>query len=246
MDCEKIIRYSDNVNVTSIHAFAEKVALVTDGADPIGKAIALQLALQGSYVLVGVPTGKAEDSSIEELKALGTLAAAISADLTTAEGAKHLVAGVEKAFGRLDLLVNCAKTDVHSAFMDTSEGDLNDAVAGRLIPLYFVTQAAVRLMSDRPKPRIVSIFPEGDANEDPITAGLHAAALAIMDQLSRTLPDKFRVNSIKVSEEMTHGDGDPELFRPTPKVSPDDVARIALFLLSGEAKAMNGEVITLN
>ncbi len=234
------------MNVTSIHAFAEKVALVTDGTDPIGKAIALQLALQGSYVLVGVPVGKAEDSSVEELKALGTLAAAIPADLTTAEGATHLVSEVDTAFGRLDLLVNCAKTKVHSAFMNTSEVDLNTAVASRLIPPYFVTQAAVRLMSDRPKPRIVSIFPLGDVGEEPLVAGLNAAALAIMEQLSRTLPDKFRVNSIKVSEEMRPGGGDPELFRPKPKVSPDDVARIALFLLSGEAKAMNGEVITLN
>ncbi len=234
------------MNVTSIHAFAEKVALVTDGTGPIGKAIALQLALQGSYVLVGVPVGMADDGSVDELKALGTLAAAIPCDLSTADGSDHLVSEVEKAFGRLDLLVNCAKTDVHSTFLNTSEADFKSAVAGGLLPLYFVTQAAVRLMSDRPKPRIVSIFSACEGGADPLAAGLNAAGITAMKGLSRALPDKFRINSIKVSQKISVGGGDPELFRPKPKVSPDDVARIALFLLSGEAKAMNGEVVALN
>ena len=35
----------------SVHAFAEKVALITDGTSPIGRAVALQLALQGALNL---------------------------------------------------------------------------------------------------------------------------------------------------------------------------------------------------
>ena len=39
----------------SVHAFAEKVALITDGSNPVGRAVAMQLALFGSYVIVGLP-----------------------------------------------------------------------------------------------------------------------------------------------------------------------------------------------
>ena len=50
------------MNVTSIHAFAEKVVLITDGTNSIGRAVAMQLALNGAYVIVGIP-GKAADGA---------------------------------------------------------------------------------------------------------------------------------------------------------------------------------------
>ena len=58
-----------------------------------------------------------------ELKSLGTLANAVKADISTVEGAKNLVAEVEKMFGRLDLLVNCLKLETDSIFDETNEKD---------------------------------------------------------------------------------------------------------------------------
>ena len=111
----------------SVHAFAEKVALITDGANPIGRAAAMQLALQGSYVIVGL-SSEEQSGAIEELKSLGTLANAVRADIATIEGAKHLVAEVEKMFGRIDLLINCLKLETDSAFDETSENVFDDAI----------------------------------------------------------------------------------------------------------------------
>ena len=75
----------------SQHAFSEKVALITDGTNPIGRAVAMQLALFGSYVIVGYPQSSDEDKrALEELKSLGTLANAVKADASTVEGAKKL------------------------------------------------------------------------------------------------------------------------------------------------------------
>ena len=111
----------------SVHAFAEKVALVTDGTNPVGRAVAMQLALLGSYVIVGLPADSKEDeNALNELKSLGTLANAVKADISTVEGAKNLVAEVEKMFGRLDLLVNCLKLETDSIFDETNEKDFDD------------------------------------------------------------------------------------------------------------------------
>ena len=81
----------------SVHAFSEKVAIVSDGTNPIGRAVALQLALLGSYVIVGFPQNSAENkSALQELQSLGTLANAVESDIRTVEGAKFLVGEVEE------------------------------------------------------------------------------------------------------------------------------------------------------
>jgi len=106
----------------SVHAFAEKVALITDGGNPIGRAVALQLALHGTYVIVGFAAGNdGTESVLSELETLGTLANAVKSDVSTIVGATNLVAEVEKMFGRIDLLVNCLKFQSDSEFEETME-----------------------------------------------------------------------------------------------------------------------------
>ena len=136
----------------SVHAFAEKVALITDGSNPVGRAVAMQLALFGSYVIVGLPLESEEHSSaLNELKSLGTLANAVKADISTVEGAKFLVAEVEKMFGRIDLLVNCLKLETDSAFDETSEKTFDDSVNANLKSGFFVTQEAIKIDETAPE-----------------------------------------------------------------------------------------------
>ncbi len=73
------------MSVQSVHQFAEKVALVTDGENPIGRAVALQLALQGCYVIVGFSNVSEENRrALRELESLGTLANSVETDVSTA------------------------------------------------------------------------------------------------------------------------------------------------------------------
>jgi len=68
------------MSVQSIHQFAEKVALISDAASPVGRAVAMQLALQGSYV---IGLFQDEVGSLDELAELGTLAHGLKADPST-------------------------------------------------------------------------------------------------------------------------------------------------------------------
>lgn len=232
----------------SVHAFAEKVALITDGANPVGRAVAMQLALQGSYVIVGISSDE-QISAIEELKSLGTLANAVKADISTVEGAKTLVSEVEKMFGRIDLLVNCLKLETDSAFDETSEKTFDDAVNSNLKSTFFVTQESLKLMKTRPKPKIVNLVSALDTPETEMNVLFAAAQNALVGftkSLAKNLPKNFRVNAVAVSEKQTKNENlDAELFRAKKGISEDDIARTIVYLLSSEAIGLNGQILTL-
>lgn len=120
----------------SIHAFAEKVTLIINGGEGVGRAVALQLALQGAYVVVAF-SGESEENrrALDELKSLGTLAHSIEYT-----DAKVLIDEVDKIYGRIDLLVNCVKSGADSAFQINT-----------------ITEESLRLMKTRPKPTIVNV-----------------------------------------------------------------------------------------
>lgn len=234
----------------SIHQFAEKVTLITDGTSPIGRAVAMQLALQGSYVIVGDPRpSQSSRDSLNELRSLGTLAHSIEADAATENGARALIEAVDNTFGRLDLLVNCLKFVPESSFEETTDADVENAVRANFGSAYFVTQEALRLMTPRPKPKIVNIAPNVDseqARRSPLFAAMRAAVIGYTSSLAAYLPGHFRVNCVDiVSESAPAAAGlDPELFPVRPSFNADDAARVITYLLSSEAAALNGQVFT--
>ena len=234
----------------SVHAFAEKVALITDGSNPVGRAVAMQLALFGSYVIVCLPVeSKEEEHALNELKSLGTLANAVKADVSTVEGAKHLVSEVEKMFGRIDLLVNCLKLETDSMFDETNEKTFDSSINANLKSVFFVTQEALKLMKPRPKPKIVNLVsaidtPETETNV--LFAASQNSVIGLTKSLAKSLPKNFRVNAVAVSEKQKQTENlDAELFRAKKGISADDIARTIVYLLSSEAIGLNGQVLTV-
>ena len=234
----------------SVHAFAEKVALITDGANPIGRAVALQLALQGCYVIVGFSQiSEGNRRALSELRNLGTLASAVEADISTVEGAKQLVGEVEKMFGRLDLLVNCLKFKSNSSFEEVTEDVFSKTFDVNLKAAFFVTQEAIRLMKSRPKPKIVNVasaFDTPDTERNILFASSQNALLGFTKSLAAFLPKNFRINAVAVSAKQSPQENlDAELFRPKSGVSEDDAARTIVYLLSSEAIALNGQILKI-
>jgi 3-oxoacyl-[acyl-carrier protein] reductase len=232
----------------SIHAFAEKVAVISDGENPIGRAVALQLALQGAYVIVGFAnSSESGKRAIGELQNLGTLAHAVEADISTVEGAKKLVAEVETMFGRIDLLVNCLKFRNDSTFDETTEEVFEKSFDANLKAAFFVTQEAIRLMKSRPKPKIVNVVSALDTDEtsqNVLFAASQKALIGLTESLAKSLPKNFRVNAVAVSEKQAQNENlDTELFRAKSGISEDDTARTVLFLLSSEAIGLNGQIL---
>lgn len=235
------------MSLPSIHQFAEKVALVSDASSPVGRAIAIQLALNGAFVLGMHPTGSGTSARwAAELAELGTLARSFGADGWTEAGARKAAEEVERTFGRLDILVNCLKFEPESSFQDITESGLSDTLMRNIGPAVFLPRSLTGLMAPRPRPTIVNVAATVEDAGDPLFAAAQAGLKDLTATLARVLPSSFRINGVEYLNGAGSGaEGEaigPGRKRPT---APDDVARAVMFLLSSESKAVNGNILRL-
>lgn len=244
MRCGKI----DKVSTHSTHQFAEKVALITDVIDPVGRAVALQLALNGAFVVVGVPPGSDPNDAVSDLRSLGTLAFAVEADLTSEKGRQALIGEVSRNFGRLDLLVNCLKFASESTFVKLIEPIADVGIAGKISANLLTTRAAFDLMAERPRARIVNVctLEATDLGSENIENAVVTGAIeGFTSHLAASLPSNFRANCVTVRTTAVEPVPLDELFRPKNTTEPDDIARVVLFLLSSESGSVNGQIVRL-
>ncbi|NLC38296.1 MAG: SDR family NAD(P)-dependent oxidoreductase, partial [Clostridia bacterium] len=86
-----------------------KTAIVTGSSRGIGKDIALALAGSGAKVVINyLENEKSARKVLKEIEALGGVALAIKADVSSVSEAELLVEEAVQFFGRLDILVNNA------------------------------------------------------------------------------------------------------------------------------------------
>ncbi|MCA1635644.1 MAG: SDR family NAD(P)-dependent oxidoreductase [Acidobacteria bacterium] len=221
----------------SFRGFAERVALVTCGAHGVGRAVALQLALEGAFVVVSHYAEDAEGARVlNELREMGTLALAVGGDLTRGEDVARVFRTIEESFGRLDLLVN-----VGGAVGDVTLGDLTEAawdasLDATLKSAFLCSREALRLMSKRPAPAIVNVASEAGltgAFGGADASAAHAGLVGLTKALARELAPRVRVNCVASG---ASGDGSP---------APDEVARAVIYLLSPEAVSVTGQTLVV-
>ncbi len=107
-----------------------KNALVTAGSRGIGRAIALALGERGANVVVNYRTSAdAAEQIVETISAGGGKAVAVQADLGVPEDVARLFEEAERAFGRLDIVVNNVGVNLVAPLAETSEDDFDRTVA---------------------------------------------------------------------------------------------------------------------
>ena len=85
-----------------------KVALITGGAQGIGRAIALLFARQGAKVAISDINLQKARETCQEVESLGGQAMAISGNVADAKAAEAMMEQAVEKFGGLDILVNNA------------------------------------------------------------------------------------------------------------------------------------------
>ena len=100
-----------------------RIALVTGAGSGIGRATAHVFAAEGAYVYVTDVNGEAAQIVAAELAATGAGAHAVTADVSRGQDVTAMFRAVEKAHGRLDVVVNNAGLNVRGDFRHLSDAD---------------------------------------------------------------------------------------------------------------------------
>ena len=238
---------------------ADKVAIVTGASKGIGAGIAKALAAEGAAVVVNYASSKAgADAVVSEITAAGGKAIAVQADVAKAEQAQALVDAAVKEFGRLDVLVNNSGVYEFASLDATTEELYRRTFDVNVLGVLLTTQAAAKHLGEGASvinisSAVTSLFPA----ESAVYTGTKGAVDAITGVLANELgPRKIRVNAINpgvVETEGTHAAGfvGSEFFdaiigqTPLGRVGyPDDIAAIAVFLASDDARWLTGEKLT--
>lgn len=238
---------------------AGKVAVVTGASKGIGAAIAKALAAEGAAVVVNYASSKAgADALVAAIGKTGGKAVAVRADVSKADEAKSLIAAAVKTFGRLDVLVNNSGVYTFSPIEAVTEEQYRKMFDINVLGVLLTTQAAVEHLGAggsviNISSAVTSLLPPQSA----IYTGTKGAVDAITGVLAAELgPRKIRVNAINpgiVETEGTQSAGfigsefESGIVAQTPlgrTGQPDDIATIAVFLASDDARWLTGEKVT--
>ncbi|NWJ48550.1 MAG: 3-oxoacyl-ACP reductase FabG [Chloroflexi bacterium] len=135
-----------------------QVAIVTGSSKGIGKAIAIELALEGASVTINYKSDTAgAEETLAQIRATGGKAIAIAADVGSNEEAKTLVEKTIAEFGKLDILINNAGITRDKSFKNMNEQMWLEVINANLNSLYYCTHSALQYMLNQKHGHIVSI-----------------------------------------------------------------------------------------
>jgi 3-oxoacyl-[acyl-carrier protein] reductase len=234
----------------------DRVALVTGGAQGIGRAIALAMAGEGAHVAVCELNVQGAEEVCREIVALGRQALAVRADVTVKAEVDAMVGRVEDRFGRIDILVNNAGITRDAMYHKMTEDQFDQVIAVHLKGAWLCGRAVVGGMRERRFGKIINMSSIsgkvgnlGQTNYSTAKAGLVGYTKAAARELARY---NVNVNAIQpgvIDTPMMRAIPPDILLERVAEIplgrmgTPDDVARVAVFLASEDSSYMTGCVL---
>ena len=240
---------------------ADKSALVTGARRGIGRAIAIALAQAGAEVAANVRPGT--EAQCDDLRAgveaTGRRCLLLPGDIADSADAARVVEEATAVFGRLDVLVNNAGVTRDNLVVRMSDDDWDTVMAVNLNGVFYCVRAAARIMMRQRAGKMVTLTSVVGLHGNPGQAN-YAAAKAALVGLTKTVAQELASRNVQVNA-VAPGLITTELTQTMPAAAherlvariplgragtPEDVARLVVFLCSPAADYITGQVLTVD
>ena len=240
------------------------VFVVTGATQGIGAVIASRLAERGARGLVlGGRDPELGRLSVQEVEKHGAQAIFVQGDLAQVEASRSIIKAADETFGRVDGLVNAAGSTERGTLADTTPELWDRMFAINARAPFLLIQGAVEIMRrEAIAGSIVNIITMsshgGQPKLVPYSASKGALGVLTKNLAHGLLGDRIRVNGINIGwtdtpneNAVQRAEGQPETWLQAAEsaapfgrlVKPNDVARMALFLLSADSGLTTGAII---
>jgi len=236
-----------------------RVAIITGGANGIGRATAQRFAEEGAIVVICDLRQGEIDSAVNALKAEGLEAAGHVIDVTKRPTVDAMVAQVKERYRRIDILVNNAGITKDARLIKMSDADFDAVIDVNLKGVFNCTKAVVDTMIEQGSgvilnaSSVVGIYGNfGQTNYSATKFGVIGFTKTWFRELG---PKGIRVNAVAPGFIATHIlDTIPEkvIAQLEGRVSlgrlgqPSEVASVYAFLASDDASYINGAVLEVS
>lgn len=236
-----------------------KIALISGGSRGIGRAIAIQLALDGNHVIINyLKNNKAAKETLNEIHENGGSAELLQFDASISQEVEQAITNWKKSNeGKtIQILINNAgiRKDNLLAFMENEQW--NDVLSTNLDGFYFITRQLIQDMIVSKFGRIINIVSlsgqkgmAGQVNYSAAKGGVIAATKALAQEVGKK---KITVNAVSpgfIRTDMTQDLDEAMLKKLIPLNrfgEAEEVAYLVSFLASEKAGYITGEVISIN
>jgi len=238
----------------------DQIALVTGGSRGIGQAVVKAFAAEGAKVaLVYRGSQAAAEAIVKEIKDKGGTALALQADVAEFTAAQACVERTEKELGPLDVLVNNAGIIHDDLFVRLEPADWHKVIRTNLGGTYNFCRAVAYPMMKRRKGRIINVS-SVVAEHANLGQTNYAASKGAINSFTRALAVELASRGVTVnaiapgfietdmSAAVRNKAGDLiKKMIPMRRIgTPEDIARVAVFLASADSSYVTGQVLTVD
>jgi NAD(P)-dependent dehydrogenase (short-subunit alcohol dehydrogenase family) len=244
----------------------DKVAIVTGAGTGMGKAIALRYAREGAHVVVAEINEATGQQTAAEVSAHDRRGLFVRTDMSKLGDINAMVAKTAETFGRIDVLMNNAGVTRKLDFFEVTEADWDWIHSTNAKGVFFCMQAVAREMVKRKEGKIIniaSIAGKGFRGTSNISYAGSKGAVIAMTRIGASQLAKYNINvnsicpgatrtelydqvmrqivereGITEAEAIARMDASIPLRRSN---SGDDIANMAAFLASDEARNITGQ-----